>query len=64
MCHLDLGVIKLDGVAPLITDPPPTTFPNLSQKIDKKKIKKKKKKKRFFLMGLVLSPLLLLRKHK
>ena len=31
-----VGGMKLDGVAPLITDPPPTSFQNLSKKKQKK----------------------------
>ena len=30
---------KLDGVAPLITDPPPTSYTNLSEKKERKKWK-------------------------
>ena len=36
-----LAQYKLDRVGPLITDPPPTSFTNLSEKRKKKKREKK-----------------------
>ena len=37
--------VKLDGVAPLMTDPPPINSTTLSEKNIKKKLKKNKNKK-------------------